>query len=91
MGASAIGLLPSQQSAAEKQSNLQAPSHMLKQLCQVSQSHSFAPNPTSLFGSTTNCVINVNFDSLQLLFGFMARKMLTEEMDKALSSMDFNF
>lgn len=36
-------------------------SQMLKQLCQVSQTQSFAPNLSSLFGSTTNCVINVNF------------------------------
>ena len=50
-------------SLPRKRSDLPAnpPSHMLNQRCQVSKSHSFAPNLTTLFGSTTNCVTNVNF------------------------------
>ena len=38
-----------------------APNHTLQQLCQLSQPQSFAPSLLSLFGSTINCVINVNF------------------------------
>ena len=56
---------------------------------------SFAPNLMSLFGSTTNCVINVNFGQLSTSVKFQSKEdfhyEMPEEMDKALSNMDLNF
>ena len=90
----AVSPLPDQQ-CTTKPPPPPPPSHILKQLCQVSQSQSFAPNLTSLFGSTTNCVINVNFGQSSTSVKFQNKKdfhyEMPEEMDKALSIMDFNF
>ena len=87
--------LQSPASTAEQPSNLAPGNHMLKQLCQVSQTQSFAPNLTSLFGSTTNCVINVNFGQSSTSVDFHGKKefnyQFSDEMDRALSSIDFNY
>ena len=80
---------------SEKQSDLPSnpPSHMLNQLCQESKSQSFAPSLTTLLGSTTNCVINVNFGQSSTSVEFHGKEEfeyeLPEGMEKALSSLDF--
>ena len=92
---SKVGALTQQSpaSTAEQPCNL-ALNHMLKQLCQVSQTQSFGPNLAFLFGSTTNCVINVNFGQYSTSVDFHGKELdyqFPDEMDKALSSIDFNF
>ena len=67
---STMATLPS----PEQQHTTNPPSQMLKQLCQVSQTQSFAPNLMSLFGSTTNCVINVNCGQSSTSVKFQTRK-----------------
>ena len=68
---------------------------MVKQLCQLSQTQSIAPSLASLFDSTTNCVINVNFGQSSTSIDFHGKEELDyqfpDEMDRALSSIDFNF
>ena len=96
VGASATQV-PNQQSPvlpAEQPCNL-APNHMLKQLCQVSQSQSFAPNLLAVLPIVLSMSI---LENLLLLSNFMARKILTISFQrkwiyiyKALSSIDFNF
>ena len=86
---SSLGVVPAKQ--CDLPSN--APSHMLNQLCQVSKSQSFAPSLSTLFGSTTNCVINVNFGQSSTSVEFHGKEEfeyeLPEGMERAMSSLDF--